>query len=46
MLTATVLAIFLIPAMFAVVERLTARLSRRSAPQQTIAKVSGDGDAH
>ena len=46
MLTATVLAIFLIPAMFAVVERLTARLSRRSAPQQTVAKASGDGDAH
>ena len=31
MLTATVLAIFLIPATFAVVERLTARLGRRSA---------------
>jgi HAE1 family hydrophobic/amphiphilic exporter-1 len=44
MLTATVLAIFLIPAMFAVVERLTARLSRRSAPHQTVAQASDDGD--
>ena len=34
------------PAMFAVVERLSARLSRRSAPHQTVAKVPGDGDAH
>jgi HAE1 family hydrophobic/amphiphilic exporter-1 len=46
MLTATVLAIFLIPAMFATVERLTARLGRRPAPHGTAAKASDDGDAH
>ena len=46
MLAATVLAIFLIPAMFALVENLSARARRRSATQPVVAKSSGDGDAH
>jgi HAE1 family hydrophobic/amphiphilic exporter-1 len=44
MLTATVLAIFLIPATFAVVERLTAKLGRRSAPHRAVAPASDDGN--
>jgi hypothetical protein len=38
------LAIFLIPAMFAVVERLSARVGRRPEHAAT-AKASGDGNA-
>jgi multidrug efflux pump subunit AcrB len=45
MLTATLLAVFLIPAMFAVVEKLSARLSRGRGPQAAVAKVTGDGSA-
>ncbi len=46
MLAATVLAIFLIPAMFALVENLGARARRRSAKQPVVPKLSSDGDAH
>jgi HAE1 family hydrophobic/amphiphilic exporter-1 len=46
MLTATLLAIFLIPAMFAVVESLGARARRRSTQQRAAAKSPGDGGAH
>jgi hydrophobic/amphiphilic exporter-1 (mainly G- bacteria), HAE1 family len=46
MLAATVLAIFLIPAMFALVENLSARARRRSATQPVVAKSSAEGDAH
>ncbi len=46
MLAATVLAIFLIPAMFALVENLSARARRRSAKQPVAAKSSAEGDAH
>jgi len=42
MLTATLLAIFLIPAMFAIVEKLSARLRRRRG-HAGVAKVPGDG---
>jgi HAE1 family hydrophobic/amphiphilic exporter-1 len=45
MLMATLLAVFLIPAMFSVVERLSARLSRRRGAQAVVANVSGDGTA-
>jgi HAE1 family hydrophobic/amphiphilic exporter-1 len=44
MLTATILAIFLIPATFALVERLTAKLGRHSVPPGTVAPASDDGD--
>ena len=46
MLAATVLAIFLIPAMFAFVENLGARARRRSTTDRTIAVSPADGDAH
>jgi HAE1 family hydrophobic/amphiphilic exporter-1 len=46
MLAATMLAIFLIPAMFALVENLGARARRRSAKQPVVPALSGDGDAH
>ena len=46
MLAATVLAIFLIPAMFALVENLSARARRRSATQPVVAESSAEGDAH
>jgi len=46
MLAATMLAIFLIPAMFALVENLGARARRRSAKQSVVPALSGDGDAH
>jgi HAE1 family hydrophobic/amphiphilic exporter-1 len=45
MLAATLLAVFLIPAMFSVVEKLSARLNKRREPQSAVAKVSGDGSA-
>jgi HAE1 family hydrophobic/amphiphilic exporter-1 len=45
MLAATVVAIFLIPAMFALVERFTARVRRRRGNQPAVAKASGDGTA-
>jgi len=45
MLTATLLAVFLIPSMFSVVEKLSARFSKRRRPQAAVAKVSGDGGA-
>lgn len=41
MLTATILAIFLIPAMFVIVERLTARFARRSPKPATVAPSDG-----
>ena len=44
MLTATLVAIFLIPAMFALVERLTA-FARRRHPTPAVAKAPGDGEA-
>ncbi len=46
MLAATILAIFLIPAMFALVENLGARARRRSAKQPVVPELSSDGDAH
>jgi len=46
MLAATVLAIFLIPAMFALVETLSAHARRRSAKQPVLAESSSKGDAH
>jgi len=46
MLAATMLAIFLIPAMFVLVENLGARARRRSAKQSVVPALSGDGDAH
>src|SRR5262249_14161296 len=45
MLTATLVAIFLIPSMFSVIEKLSAGLSRGRGPQGAVAKVSGDGGA-
>jgi HAE1 family hydrophobic/amphiphilic exporter-1 len=45
MLAATLLAVFLIPAMFSVVEKFTARVRRRRGPEGAVAKVSGDGSA-
>jgi len=45
MLAATVLAIFLIPAMFAFVETLSARARRRSPNQPVVAERSAEGDA-
>jgi HAE1 family hydrophobic/amphiphilic exporter-1 len=45
MLAATLLAVFLIPAMFSVVEKLTVRLHGRRGQQGAVAKVSGDGSA-
>ncbi len=44
MLTATLLAVFHIPAMFSVVEKLSARLSRRHRPHATTAKAADDGE--
>ena len=44
MLAATLLAIFLIPSMFAMVERLTARVSRRFRGKVTVAKAPGHAD--
>jgi HAE1 family hydrophobic/amphiphilic exporter-1 len=46
MLAATAIAIFLIPAMFALVERLTARFTKRSSAPAPVPKPAGDGDAH
>jgi HAE1 family hydrophobic/amphiphilic exporter-1 len=46
MLAATMLAIFLIPAMFALVEHLGARARRRSPKQPVVPELSSDGDAH
>jgi HAE1 family hydrophobic/amphiphilic exporter-1 len=46
MLAATAIAIFLIPAMFALVERLTARVAKRSSKHATVPKPAGEGDAH
>jgi HAE1 family hydrophobic/amphiphilic exporter-1 len=46
MLAATVIAIFLIPAMFAGVERLTARIHRQPGKAATPAKASNDADTH
>ena len=45
MLAATMLATFLIPAMFALVERLSARVRRRRGQVGAVDKASGDGDA-
>ncbi len=45
MLAATLLAIFLIPAMFAFVENLSARARRRSTKQPVVVQGSGDGNA-
>jgi HAE1 family hydrophobic/amphiphilic exporter-1 len=45
MLAATLLAIFLIPAMFALVENLGARARRGSTEQQVVVQSSGHGDA-
>jgi HAE1 family hydrophobic/amphiphilic exporter-1 len=45
MLAATLLAVFLIPAMFSMVEKFTARVRRRRGPEGAVAKVSGDGSA-
>ena len=45
MLTATLLAVFLIPAMFSVVEKISARLHKGRGPQPAVANASGDGSA-
>ncbi len=45
MLAATLLAIFLIPAMFVFVENLSARARRRSTKQPVVVQGSGDGNA-
>jgi len=46
MLAATVIAIVLIPAMFALVERLIARVTKRSSKHTPVPKPAGEGDAH
>ncbi len=43
MLTATLLAVFLIPSMFSIVEKFSARLSNRRDAHVAVAKVSDDG---
>jgi HAE1 family hydrophobic/amphiphilic exporter-1 len=46
MLAATLVAIFLIPAMFTLVEELSARLRRSPATPGAVAKAPGHDDAH